>query len=153
VFFTGEGQGGGLLMQEFMQFAANNWLLCTAFVVILLALFATEMRSKVGGVTKLSPQKAVAMMNHDNAIVLDIRSKEDYDKGHIIDAIHAHESDLKLESKKLQKYKTKPVVLVCASGQSSLKAGMALHKQGFENVHHLHGGLAAWRNAGLPLTK
>ena len=46
-----------------------------------------------------------------------------------------------------------PVVLVCRNGMASADAAKKLKKAGFEQVHWLDGGIAAWDAAGLPLVK
>jgi rhodanese-related sulfurtransferase len=43
--------------------------------------------------------------------------------------------------------------MVCQTGARSDKAARQLQAAGFEDVHSLEGGLAAWKAAGLPLTK
>ena len=44
-----------------------------------------------------------------------------------------------------------PVVLYCGSGNSCTRIANILRERGFENVHALAGGYAAWKAAGLPL--
>ena len=54
-------------------------------------------------------------------------------------------------SNKLAKFKNKPIIAVCDSGMSSMKAVDALRKSGFESTYNLKGGMAAWTQAGLPV--
>ena len=50
----------------------------------------------------------------------------------------------------LEKYKGKPIIAVCRSGNRSGSACGMLKKAGFENLHNLAGGMQAWEQAGLP---
>ncbi|MGI9141881.1 MAG: rhodanese-like domain-containing protein, partial [Fluviibacter sp.] len=54
---------------------------------------------------------------------------------------------------KLEKYRKKPVVVVCAAGQRSAAACRLLSKAGFEDVSQIEGGIQAWEKAGLPLKR
>ncbi len=53
----------------------------------------------------------------------------------------------------LDKFKDKPVIVVCQSGNRSSSTCNALTKRGFEKVYNLSGGISAWEQAGLPVTK
>jgi rhodanese-related sulfurtransferase len=57
------------------------------------------------------------------------------------------------ENKQLAAARALPVVLVCKAGQTSGAAAKRLRKAGFEHVYVLDGGIGAWQQAGLPLTK
>ena len=90
-------------------------------------------------------------MNHDNAIVIDLRDADAFRTGHIIDSIHST-SDAFTE-KRMDKYKTKPLIFVCAKGLQSAALAAKLRGLGFTKPMVLAGGMAAWQTAGLPLTK
>jgi len=83
--------------------------------------------------------------------VVDVRHQDEFKVGHIVDAINIPLDNIENKMKTLEKYKTKPVILVCASGMRSLKAGQLLLKNGFNQVNNLKGGVAAWNQANLPL--
>jgi rhodanese-related sulfurtransferase len=53
----------------------------------------------------------------------------------------------------LPKNKALPLVVVCPSGTRAVRAAAMLKKLGFDNARVLAGGLAAWREANLPLEK
>ena len=90
-------------------------------------------------------------MNHENAVVFDLRDAEAFKKGHIIHAIQAGTTEI--QATKMKPYQTKPIILVCARGQQSTALGMKLRQQGYTQVFILEGGMSAWQNAGLPLVK
>ena len=102
------------------------------------------------GGSSVSPHEATLMINRRDALVLDLRSAEDFRKAHIINARNLPVAELESRSGELHKHRTKPVI-VCDEG---LRSGAAtLRKLGFEEVYTLSGGVAAWQQAGLPVEK
>jgi rhodanese-related sulfurtransferase len=109
-------------------------------------------RRGTGG-PSISTLKATLLINQQNALVLDVRDAAEYEKGHLLNARHLALGELAGRSAEIEKYKARPVIVVCESGNRSDKAAAALRKQGFGQVFSLSGGIAAWRQAGLPLEK
>lgn len=140
-------------MQELLDFARQNWLLFSAGFVILVLLIMEETRSKVKGVNKISPPQLVQLYNHENAVIVDVRSKDAFTAGHITGAINIPEAELNDSIRKIEKYTEKPLIIVCDSGQKSITVGAKLVKRGFQKVNSLDGGMAAWKKAGMPLAK
>lgn len=141
-------------MDQFSQFVSNHWVMCGAFLVVLLAIFYVEARSQgVTGGNRLTPQLVTHAMNREMAVVVDIREPNGFLDGHIISAINIPMSSWDTQAKKLQKFKSKPVIVVDALGQKAQAYATKLKQAGFENVKILAGGINAWRNAKLPLVK
>ena len=138
-------------MNEILNFFVSHWQLSILFVGLLLVYMGFEFMQNTGSSNEVSPEQAVEMYNHQQALFIDIRSIDDFNQGHIIGAmqISLHELDSKL--KKLQKYMKKPVIVVCARGKSSLQGAKQLSAHGFEQAFSLAGGMLAWQAAGLPL--
>ena len=128
----------------------KHWSLWLALVVILILLFINELLTLKKKAKELSPQLAVNAINNDGAVVVDIRDKEAFKAGHIIDSIHANADDF--AGTKMSKYKNKPIILVCANGQQSPALAAKVGPQGFQ-VQVLAGGITAWQTADLPLVK
>lgn len=127
------------------------------FVLILVALISGGMllwpllsRRADGEVGTLA---AVQLINHQDALVLDVREDIEYDAGHIANARHIPVGKLEGRLQELEKFKNKPIVVVCRSGMRSNRACSVLRKQGFANVHNLEGGINAWQQASLPVAK
>jgi len=137
-------------MEHLGQFIINHWVLWSALLIILLFIFINESLSQKKKAKELSPQAAVDLINHENAVVIDLRNKDVYRSGHIIDSVNASIDDF--EQPKMNKYKNKPVILVCERGLQSPAAAAKLRTQGYEPIV-LSGGIAAWQNADLPLIK
>ncbi len=140
-------------MDHLLDFAMQHWQLSLALVVILALLIRLESDPKVNGVTFLSPQEMIKLMNAHNAVVVDIRNAELYAQGHVIDALHIPLDEFEQKISKLDKFKEKPIVISCATGQTASKAGAILRKNDFTRVHALKGGIDAWGQENLPLTK
>ena len=139
-------------MENFSVFIAHHLGLFYLFAVTLLALLFVEgirIRRSRGA---LRPAEAVLLINKQNAVVIDIRNQDHFRKGHIVDAICMPAHDLTSNGKKLNKYKNKPLLLVCNTGMDSQKAAASLSKQGY-NAFIIAGGMRAWSGADLPLVK
>lgn len=101
----------------------------------------------------ISTLQATQLMNQQNALVLDVRDAPEYQKGHLLNARNIPFAELGTRAGELEKHKAKPLVVVCDGDNRSSKAVAVLRKQGFEKVFTLGGGIAAWRQAGLPLER
>lgn len=137
-------------MNEILDFLVSHWQLSVLMVAVVAAYLGFEFMQQMSS-NAVSPEQAVELINHQQGIVIDVRTPEEFRTGHILDAVHfdCTESDLKL--KRLNKYSAKPVIVVCAHGKRSAAFLKRLQAQGFVQVLNLEGGLQAWRDAGLPL--
>jgi len=136
-------------MEQVLPFLMENWLLIIMFLIVLVLIIRNEANPVVAGIRLLSPQETVAKINHENAVIFDIRSKELFTKTHIANAVHFPSSSTSF--KKIQKYKKQPIILVCDLGQQAPKFGAKMKKEGFEQIFSLKGGLRAWKQDELPL--
>lgn len=139
-------------MEEYIQFAINHWFLVSLFVLLLVWLFVEEARSK-GLMGQIDPQQAVQLINREQAVVIDIRNREAFQQGHIVDAVNISETEIEKNLDKITKYKDRPIILVCTAGQKAGVLAIKLKNQKIERVHVLSGGINAWKNASLPLVK
>jgi len=138
-------------MGQLGQFITNHWGLCAALVIVLLLILINEISSQKNRAKALSTAAAIDLINHGNAVVIDVRDPELFRAGHIIDAICVPPDDF--SQKRMEKYKTKPLLLVCARGIQSGAVATKLQAQGFSQPMVLAGGITAWQAAGLPLVK
>ena len=138
-------------MEHMGQFIVNHWELWVLLIGVLLAIFINELLTQKKRAKELSPQAAVALLNEDNAVVIDLRDKEIFRNGHIINAIQASTDDF--EQNRMDKYKSKVLLLVCARGLQSTALAAKLRAQGFVNPMVLAGGINAWQSSDLPLVK
>lgn len=137
-------------MERFFEFVGNHPFLVGAFLLLLVLFIRNETRR---GGRSVTPQQLVDMVNRENAVVLDIRERKDFQSGHIVDAVNVPYSSLESRLDELKKHRERPVVVVCKIGQNAGAAGTLLRKQGFANVSRLTGGITEWRNQNLPVVK
>ena len=139
-------------MEQVLEFAGNHTLLVSAFLIVLSALI-WNLVADPGGKNAVDPLTATAMINHEDAVVVDVRSMAEFKGGHIVNAINVPMNGFGNSIKQLEKHRNKPIVAVCRSGSRSGAACGMLRKQGFENVKNLRGGMMAWENANLPVKR
>src|SRR5262245_627869 len=137
-------------MQEFTTFISNHPMLSLATAIILALLIIVELLRARGGSGQLSPLQVTRLINHDNAVVIDVRPSELYRKNHIIDAQSISINEIQSHAKKLEKFKGRPIIVVCSVGNESQKIAASLLKQGLI-AYSLAGGMRAWNQAEMPL--
>ena len=135
------------------QFILNHPFLVGALIIILVLLIAGEVKRKLLGFKDIKPAEVIRLINHEDAVVLDVRDDKDYAAGHILNAVHIPFALLDGRLDQLERYKGRPIIIACRSGQQSAHAGVMLKKQGFEPLYKLGGGMLAWTNADAPVTK
>ena len=139
-------------MQDFLSFIQQHWLPSTAIVIVFILLILVEYIRGKRGAQRVSAAELTRLINRQNAVVVDLRNKEAFLNGHIVGALSIPLSELE-KSKKLDKFKSEPIVLVCAAGLESPKAATILAKNGKNNTFILAGGIRSWRDADMPLVK
>lgn len=105
------------------------------------------------GRKSISVNEATLLINRQDALIIDVRETAEWSAGHIANARHIALGHLSKRLSEIDKFKDKPVVMVCASGNRSGSACSTLKKAGFQQVFNLDGGMRAWGEAGLPMTK
>lgn len=138
-------------LHKLPQFISHHPWLSLLFVILLGAIIVGEIMRMMRKYKELNPAALTHLVNREDALVVDLSSYADFEKGHIPGARHVAMSQFDPENKDLVKAKELPVVLVCKSGQTSAKAALRLVKAGFTRVHTLHGGMYSWRQANLPM--
>ena len=139
-------------MEKLPEFIANHLFLVSLLVAISSFLLWNIFAGSIGA-TQVLPVEVTRLINHENAEVLDLRSAEEFEKGHIINSVNLAAATLEEKQKELEKYKDKTVILCCNQGQESIRIARILKMKGLEKLFCLKGGIAAWQNANLPLTK
>lgn len=138
-------------MGQLGQFIINHWGLWLALVVVLVLIYINELLIKKKRAKEISPQEAVNLINHEDAVIVDLRDAEAFKNGHIIGAIRATADDF--TQHRMDKYKTKPIIIVCAQGLQSSTVATKLREQDFSMPLVLAGGMSGWQSAELPLVK
>ncbi len=131
-----------------LQFFSDNLVLIAIAFVSGGMLIWPLVRSRAAG-PALSTLQATQLINSKHAVVVDVRAPEEFAKGSLpnarnfpADAVEARAGELK---------KDRPVIVVCPNGKLAGRAAAQLRGKGITEVYVLGGGIAAWREAGLPL--
>ena len=136
---------------QFIQKGYNPLLALTALVSGALLLWPLVRRTAGG--PWVNTAEAIALINRQDALVLDVRDPGDYGAGHILGAKNLPLARIEEGVGEIAKRKDKPVIVYDEDGQRASKAAAALKRQGFTQVANLSGGIGGWRQAGLPVEK
>ena len=137
-------------MALFFEFLAQQWLLVSALLAVIVMLILHEAR-KAG--PSLSPQQAINIVNTEQGVFVDLRDAAEYRKSHIVNALNIPAAKLPERMVELDKYKDKAIVLVCKMGQQSSAAGKQLKAAKYDKVYKMTGGMMEWNNLQLPTVK
>lgn len=103
-------------------------------------------------VTEISPTEAAAKSKNGEAVIVDVREKDEWDEGHIPDAIHMSRGTIELEIEEKVPDTNAVIICHCGGGGRSALASESLQRMGYKNVRSMAGGFKAWKAAGLPTT-
>lgn len=142
------------IVNEIFPFFKLHPILTLGWLVLFIMLINISIKMKLSKVKSISNLLAVQMMNNQNAVVVDLRSADNFRKGHITDSINILPIDIKNGSiKEIEKFKTSPIILVDDNGINTTESGDILAKQGFSQIFTLKDGIAGWNGENLPLVK
>ncbi|MBN8264219.1 MAG: rhodanese-like domain-containing protein [Xanthomonadales bacterium] len=142
-----------MTLAELMAFAGRHPYLSLALGGLTVAIVYNEIAGRLSGIRRLGPAEVTALINHGNALLVDVRGASDFEKGHIAGSKNVQMTQFDPENKQLAPAKSLPVVMVCKVGQTASFAARRLRKAGFTDVAVLEGGIQAWQAADLPLVK
>lgn len=141
-------------MDQFIEFLGNHYMLTTAWIVLFAMLVVSWVSAATSSIKQVSTHDATMIVNKADGIIVDIRKQNEYNQGHITDAVHLTMDKITAgKFGKLENQKDTPIVVVCNAGISAKPAAVALKKAGFEKVTVLQGGMQTWLNANLPIVK
>jgi len=115
-------------------------------------------------VTEISPELALQEIeSNSELLILDVRTKMEYDKVHIKGCVLIPRGFLEFKIKKNDMFpdinkrkipsKDQPVLTYCKSGGRGLLAAKLLKEMGYTNMRNIKGGIQAWMKSNLPLEK
>jgi rhodanese-related sulfurtransferase len=134
-----------------VKFILDNWMLIS--IALSTGFFLLLPVVQGAAATGISPTEAVQCMNREKGVVIDVCGADEFAQSHIKGAVNVPLDELEARLDKAVKNKSTPVIMVCAAGARSKRAQAIAQKLGYEKVHSLHGGLKAWKEANLPVTK
>ena len=135
-----------------MKFVLDNiFLIAVAFVSGAMLVWPLVRRGAGG--SSVNTLEATQMINRQDALMLDVREQAEFAASHILNARGLPASQIEARCGDIEKFKDKPIIVYCATGNRSNAAAAALRKAGFSKVFNLSGGFMAWQQAGLPVQK
>lgn len=143
-------------MQNVLWFTLNHTTLFTLWIINLILLIFFIIKEKFSKIVIINYNQAAYKINKENAIVLDIRTPNEYNNGHISNSLNILIKDIKNNNfEKLEKYRNNnyPIILVCTNGESTQTLNLAkiLYKSGFNNITILKSGISGWCKENLPI--
>lgn len=139
-------------MDRLLDYSINHPLLAGAAVLMALLVLVYELRRQGAGTATVAPHEAIRMMN-GGALLVDLRSANQFKDGHIEGARNVPGDQLAADAKALERLAGKALVLYCDSGATTAAALRTLARAGAKEVFSLRGGLAAWKQENLPVVK
>jgi rhodanese-related sulfurtransferase len=134
-----------------MKFITENiFLIAIAFVSGAMLVWPLVRRGAGGA--SVGTLEATILINDKDAVVLDVRTAGEFAQSHILNSRNIPLDEIEARIRELERFKEKPIIVSCATGNRSGSAAAILRKHGFSGVVNLAGGVAAWQQAGLPTT-
>lgn len=134
-----------------MSFLEKNWLLIVVMFLSGAMLLWPILQRRFSPMKEVGNLNVTHLINHKNALLLDVREAKEFEGGKLPDAVHIPLSQLDARGSELAPMLGRPIVVYCSRGQRSRGASAALVKLGFAEIYALHGGVKAWKDAGLPV--
>jgi rhodanese-related sulfurtransferase len=136
-----------------MDFVVSNWYLFVALGVIVGLLMMGPITQMFYGIKGITPAEAIQVVNREQGVIVDVCEPNEFREGRPPNSMNVPLSSLGQNLTRLEKYKSRPVVVSCRSGNRSVRAAIKLRRQGFEKVFSLSGGLLGWQRDNLPVEK
>ena len=141
------------MFTQITEFSANHTLLVGGFVALLIAVFINEFKQAAKNFSSLTPAGAIQLMNNEDAVLLDVREPAETVVGKIAKAIQIPVGSVGQRVGELDKHKDKNIIVYCNTGSRAGVACRELNKAGFDKVYSLSGGMTAWQDAHLPVSR
>ena len=104
-------------------------------------------------IREISPTEAAAKLKSGDALIIDVREKDEWDEEHIPGAIHLSRGTIELDIEEKVPDTNAMIICHCGGGGRSALAAESLQKMGYKNVRSMDGGFKAWKAVGSPATK
>ncbi|MCD8338794.1 MAG: rhodanese-like domain-containing protein, partial [Burkholderiales bacterium] len=132
-----------------MDFITDNILLIFCFVGSALLLLLPYLNKSRAGT--LSPADVVLQVNKNNAMLIDVRNKDQFETGSLGGAVNIPSCDLAAQLNSLPT--DRPLIFICQDGRQAMQAAKQVKGKGFKDTHVLNGGINGWVDDKLPLTQ
>lgn len=135
------------------NFFLKNSFLIISFFILIFVLFVLEINFFLNSKNFLNSFKIIELINHENALLIDIRSESDFLTFHILNSINIPFDKLLNNIIKLKKYKLKTVIIIHSNNNLSIKAINFFRENEFVKVFSIEGGISSWVKNNLPIKR
>lgn len=120
------------------------------FLILICTISVTQgcFESQAGIIEVVSPEEGASIIESQAAQLVDVRSKKEYDAGHIAGAINVPVDSDNLDEIIAGLNSEKPVMVYCNGGLQSAQCAKILEDKGFVKIFDLDGGLSKWTTSG-----
>jgi sulfur-carrier protein adenylyltransferase/sulfurtransferase len=101
-------------------------------------------------IDEIDASRASELLEEDSAVAIDVRDRDEWDEGHLPDAVHVPRGNLESRIERAAPDKDRTLIVYCASGNRSAFAAKTLEELGYEHVNSLAGGFTDWKRNGFP---
>ncbi|MEW9050067.1 MAG: rhodanese-like domain-containing protein [Neobacillus sp.] len=112
------------------------------FLIVLIVVILSACGAISEGYRNVSTEEAKQQIDDDEVVVLDVRTAEEFQQGHIPNAILLPLDELETRLDELDKEET--YLVVCRSGNRSAQASEILTSNSFTNIYNMTGGMNNW---------
>ena len=103
--------------------------------------------------SEMDQQTALNKINAGAITVIDVRSAEEFNAGHVPGALNIPHTEVEARLTEIIGLKNKPVLIYCRSGRRAGIAEETLSVNGFSDLHHLKGDMLEWSKNNLPIER
>lgn len=135
------------------SFILKNFLLISFFFLISFFLLAFEVRNFFQSRNGVNVIRVVDLINHKNAILIDVRSYLEFKKIHLFNSINIPFDELEKNLIKLKKIKSRIIIIIHSKNSIALKAVDVLKKNNFSDVFFMENGINFWIESDLPVKR
>jgi rhodanese-related sulfurtransferase len=121
------------------------------FVAIVSGCLSSTTPSEKAKYVDVSVQQGKEMIDNGEVFLLDVRTQEEYNEGHISGSTLIPVQELEARLNELPR--NKKILVYCRSGNRSVTASETLVKNGFAQIFNIKGGITEWKNAGYDVVK
>lgn len=135
------------------NFILKNFFLILFFFILLFFLLIFEIRNVSRYRNCIDVNKIIELINHENTIIIDIRSESDFKKVCLLNSINIPLAELEIKIIKFKKYKLKNIIIIHSKVNDALKAINILNKKEFIKVFFIENGIDSWLKNDLPVKR
>ena len=138
---------------QLLEFISNHWIIASGLFIVTILLIQDIIDSALRKHKTVSPTEAVVLMNDENTLIIDVREPAEFSEGHIEGSRNIPLAKIEERAGEIQPHLHQPIIVTCQSGTRSLAAGKKLTSLGCKQVYEMKGGIFAWKDQNLPVTK